>query len=209
MGAARGRGRRHRRGRRGDRDDRGQRRRRRRRSRSAQRGPKPAECRPRRQPTDRAATTARAAAEAERRRRRSRPRCAARCSNTASTRRTIKGTGKDGRLTKEDVLAAAQAKQAAPAPGRQPRPRPRRLGAAPPAAGERREERVKMTRLRQTIARRLKEAQETAALLTTFNDCRHDRGDRGARDATRTCSRRSTASSSASWASSPRPRAWR
>jgi len=81
---------------------------------------------------------------------------------------TIHGTGKDGRLTKEDVLAAAQAKQASPAPAQ--------TSAAPAAAstpapaGERREERVKMTRLRQTVAKRLKEAQETAALLTTFND---------------------------------------
>ncbi|PKB13376.1 2-oxoglutarate dehydrogenase E2 component [Novosphingobium kunmingense] len=80
---------------------------------------------------------------------------------------SVKGTGKDGRLTKEDVLAAAQAKTAAPAPA----------AAAPAApapatpAGDRGEERVKMTRLRQTVARRLKEAQDTAALLTTFNDC--------------------------------------
>ena len=76
----------------------------------------------------------------------------------------VKGTGKDGRLTKEDVLAAASAKSAAPAPA-----------AAAPAsaapAGDRGEERVKMTRLRQTVAKRLKEAQNTAALLTTFNDC--------------------------------------
>jgi 2-oxoglutarate dehydrogenase E2 component (dihydrolipoamide succinyltransferase) len=81
----------------------------------------------------------------------------------------IRGTGKDGRLTKEDVLAAAQAKKAAPSPAvSQAAPAP-----APAAAptGERREERVKMTRLRQTIARRLKSAQEEAALLTTFNDC--------------------------------------
>jgi 2-oxoglutarate dehydrogenase E2 component (dihydrolipoamide succinyltransferase) len=79
---------------------------------------------------------------------------------------TIKGTGKDGRLTKEDVLAAAQAKKAAPAPSTStPAPSP-----APAAGGDRREERVKMTRLRQTIARRLKSAQEEAALLTTFND---------------------------------------
>ncbi len=83
---------------------------------------------------------------------------------------TIKGTGKDGRLTKEDVLAAAKAKSsgaapAASAPVSSPAP-------APAAAkGERREERVKMTRLRQTIAKRLKGAQEEAALLTTFNDC--------------------------------------
>ncbi len=81
---------------------------------------------------------------------------------------TVKGTGKDGRLTKEDVLSAAQAKVAAPAPvAAAPAP----VAAVPAApAGERREERVKMTRLRQTIARRLKSAQETAALLTTFND---------------------------------------
>jgi len=83
---------------------------------------------------------------------------------------TVKGTGKDGRLTKEDVLAAAQAKQAAPAPVvAAPAPAP---AAAPvvSVSGERREERVKMTRLRQTIAKRLKQAQETAAMLTTFND---------------------------------------
>jgi 2-oxoglutarate dehydrogenase E2 component (dihydrolipoamide succinyltransferase) len=61
----------------------------------------------------------------------------------------IKGTGKDGRLTKDDVMAAAEA----------------------PAAGpSRKQERVKMTRLRQTVAKRLKEAQNNAALLTTYND---------------------------------------
>jgi 2-oxoglutarate dehydrogenase E2 component (dihydrolipoamide succinyltransferase) len=79
----------------------------------------------------------------------------------------IKGTGKDGRLTKEDVLAAANnAPEAAPTPATAA-PVP-----APVAAGApgRSEERVKMTRLRQTIARRLKEAQDTAAMLTTFND---------------------------------------
>ncbi|MFN6936096.1 MAG: 2-oxoglutarate dehydrogenase complex dihydrolipoyllysine-residue succinyltransferase [Tsuneonella sp.] len=80
----------------------------------------------------------------------------------------IKGSGKDGRLTKEDVLAAAQAKTAAPAAtASAAAPAPT---AAPAATGERREERVKMTRMRQTIAKRLKSAQETAALLTTFND---------------------------------------
>ena len=62
-----------------------------------------------------------------------------------------------------------------------------------------------MTRLRQTIARRLKEAQNTAAMLTTFNEVDMSRGDGAARRSTRTCSRRSTASSWASWASSPRP----
>jgi 2-oxoglutarate dehydrogenase E2 component (dihydrolipoamide succinyltransferase) len=81
---------------------------------------------------------------------------------------TVKGTGKDGRLTKEDVLAAAVAKQAAPAPVvAAPAPAPAPVMTV---SGERREERVKMTRLRQTIAKRLKSAQETAAMLTTFND---------------------------------------
>lgn len=87
----------------------------------------------------------------------------------------IKGTGKDGRLTKDDVLAASQspapAAPAASAPVQVPQAQ---AAAAPPTkvatGGERREERVRMTRLRQTIATRLKEAQNTAALLTTFND---------------------------------------
>jgi 2-oxoglutarate dehydrogenase E2 component (dihydrolipoamide succinyltransferase) len=73
----------------------------------------------------------------------------------------VSGTGKDGRLTKGDALAALAARAAAPA-------------AAPVARPVReiheREERVPMTRLRQTIARRLKEAQQTAAMLTTFNE---------------------------------------
>lgn len=79
---------------------------------------------------------------------------------------TIQGTGKGGRITKEDVLAAAKAK-GDPAPAATPAP----AAAAPaaPVAG-RNVERVKMTRMRQTIARRLKGAQEEAALLTTFND---------------------------------------
>ncbi|MEE2691503.1 MAG: 2-oxoglutarate dehydrogenase complex dihydrolipoyllysine-residue succinyltransferase [Pseudomonadota bacterium] len=72
---------------------------------------------------------------------------------------TITGTGKDGRITQGDALAAASAPKTAKAPA----------PAAPRQPGAR-EERVKMTRLRQTIARRLKEAQETAAMLTTFND---------------------------------------
>lgn len=75
----------------------------------------------------------------------------------------IKGTGKDGRLTKEDVLAAANAAPETP-PASAPAP------AAAPAEPGRQEERVKMTRLRQTIAKRLKAAQDTAAMLTTFND---------------------------------------
>jgi 2-oxoglutarate dehydrogenase E2 component (dihydrolipoamide succinyltransferase) len=78
----------------------------------------------------------------------------------------IQGSGKDGRLTKEDVLAAASAApEAAPAQAAAP-------AAAPVASGApgRQEERVKMTRMRQTIAKRLKAAQDTAAMLTTFND---------------------------------------
>ena len=75
----------------------------------------------------------------------------------------IKGTGKDGRLTKEDVVAAAKGAPAAtPAAA---------ASVAAPAVAGRQEERVRMTRLRQTVAKRLKSAQETAALLTTFNDC--------------------------------------
>ncbi len=79
----------------------------------------------------------------------------------------IKGTGKDGRLTKDDVLAAAKAQKAE---GAAPPPPPPPASTASAPSGERREERVRMTRLRQTIASRLKEAQNTAALLTTFND---------------------------------------
>jgi 2-oxoglutarate dehydrogenase E2 component (dihydrolipoamide succinyltransferase) len=78
---------------------------------------------------------------------------------------TIKGTGKDGRLTKDDVLSAAAAPKPAPtAPAAAP------ANAAVAVSEDRREERVRMTRLRQTVAKRLKEAQNTAALLTTFND---------------------------------------
>jgi len=68
---------------------------------------------------------------------------------------TVAGTGKDGRVTKEDILSATKAPAAA---------------APASTGGARKEERVKMTRLRQTVARRLKEAQNTAAMLTTFND---------------------------------------
>ena len=74
----------------------------------------------------------------------------------------IPGTGRDGRATKADALKyVAEAATPAPAPAVEAR--------APRALGPR-EERVKMTRLRQTIARRLKDAQNTAAMLTTFND---------------------------------------
>jgi 2-oxoglutarate dehydrogenase E2 component (dihydrolipoamide succinyltransferase) len=80
----------------------------------------------------------------------------------------IKGTGKDGRLSREDVLAAAKG-AAEPASGSSANtavPAP----ASDKRGEERGEERVRMTRLRQTVAKRLKAAQETAALLTTFND---------------------------------------
>jgi len=89
----------------------------------------------------------------------------------------IHGTGKDGRITKDDVLLAAKAKDGAPAPVHEPEVKAPAAAAAPApapqpakAVGERHEERVKMTRLRQTIATRLKDAQNTAALLTTYND---------------------------------------
>jgi 2-oxoglutarate dehydrogenase E2 component (dihydrolipoamide succinyltransferase) len=78
----------------------------------------------------------------------------------------VTGTGKDGRVMKDDVQKAIAAGSAA-AKAPDPAPVPR----APVAAEDTvREERVKMTRLRQTIARRLKEAQDTAAILTTFNE---------------------------------------
>ena len=95
----------------------------------------------------------------------------------------IRGTGKDGRLTKDDVLAAVEAQKSggpvhepearaptSPAPAPAPAAAPAAAPVQAKATGERHEERVKMTRLRQTIAHRLKEAQNTAALLTTFND---------------------------------------
>ena len=95
----------------------------------------------------------------------------------------IKGTGKDGRLTKEDVVAAAEAKSKGPSEAKLSRSdtgsgradventlSPAHAEPVEARAGQRREERVKMTRMRQTIAKRLKSAQDTAALLTTFND---------------------------------------
>lgn len=80
----------------------------------------------------------------------------------------IKGTGKDGRLTKDDVVAAAAAGTAKAAASAAAAAAP--AAAAPAAGPSRAQERVKMTRLRQTVAKRLKEAQNTAALLTTYND---------------------------------------
>jgi 2-oxoglutarate dehydrogenase E2 component (dihydrolipoamide succinyltransferase) len=95
---------------------------------------------------------------------------------------SLAGTGKDGRLTKGDLLDVAdraskvQAKAQpapAPAPTLAPAPPPaplRELRAPTPPADQAREERVRMSRLRATIARRLKDAQNTAAMLTTFNE---------------------------------------
>jgi 2-oxoglutarate dehydrogenase E2 component (dihydrolipoamide succinyltransferase) len=80
---------------------------------------------------------------------------------------SVAGSGKDGRLTKADMLAAIERAAAAATPVAQPAAA---LRAPSPADDAAREERVKMTRLRQTIARRLKEAQNTAAMLTTFNE---------------------------------------
>jgi 2-oxoglutarate dehydrogenase E2 component (dihydrolipoamide succinyltransferase) len=73
----------------------------------------------------------------------------------------LSGSGKDGRVTKSDALAIIEARATTPAA---------HAPAAPPRVLGPREERVRMTRLRTTIARRLKEAQNTAAMLTTFNE---------------------------------------
>ena len=81
---------------------------------------------------------------------------------------SIAGTGKDGRVTKEDVVAAVEAKKSAPAAAAKP--------AAPAASapifaeGDRVEKRVPMTRLRAKVAERLVEAQSSMAMLTTFNE---------------------------------------
>src|SRR5690606_23450220 len=79
---------------------------------------------------------------------------------------SVKGTGKDGRVTKEDVVAAIEAKKSAPAA------KPAAAAAAPvvTAAGDRTEKRVPMTRLRAKVAERLVEAQSNMAMLTTFNE---------------------------------------
>ena len=82
---------------------------------------------------------------------------------------TIPGSGKDGRVTKGDMLAAIEKAASAPTPVNQPAAAVQ-VRAPSPADDAAREERVKMTRLRQTIARRLKDVQNTAAMLTTFNE---------------------------------------
>jgi 2-oxoglutarate dehydrogenase E2 component (dihydrolipoamide succinyltransferase) len=82
---------------------------------------------------------------------------------------TVPGSGKDGRVTKGDMLAAIERAASAPTPISQPAASVQ-VRAPSPADDAAREERVKMTRLRQTIARRLKDVQNTAAMLTTFNE---------------------------------------
>jgi 2-oxoglutarate dehydrogenase E2 component (dihydrolipoamide succinyltransferase) len=94
---------------------------------------------------------------------------------------TVTGTGRGGRITKEDVATAVEAKTApaapvakAPAPSTQP-PTPSAKPSAPPvslppALGSRPEQRVPMSRLRQRVAERLVQSQSTAAILTTFNE---------------------------------------
>lgn len=77
--------------------------------------------------------------------------------NTGVDLRTVSGSGPDGRITKQDVINKASSAPTAPAP-------------AVVAATSRHEERIKMTRRRQTIATRLVQAQQTAAMLTTFNE---------------------------------------
>src|SRR5215211_1367767 len=82
---------------------------------------------------------------------------------------TVPGSGKDGRVTKGDMLAAIERAAAQPTPVPQPAAAVQVRAPSPPDDAAR-EERVKMTRLRATIARRLKDAQNTAAMLTTFNE---------------------------------------
>jgi len=80
---------------------------------------------------------------------------------------SIKGTGKDGRVTKEDVVAAIEAKKSAPVAAKPAAPAAAPVVTAP---GDRTEKRVPMTRVRATVARRLVEAQSNMAMLTTFNE---------------------------------------
>jgi len=83
------------------------------------------------------------------------------------SRDQVAGSGRDGRIMKEDVAAAVAAARAPAPAAAAPVAAPRAPVAADDAS---REERVRMTKLRQTIARRLKEAQNTAAMLTTYNE---------------------------------------
>jgi 2-oxoglutarate dehydrogenase E2 component (dihydrolipoamide succinyltransferase) len=131
---------------------------------------KPAEKQPEKQPETQPETPAAAAAPA------SAPLAASEAPLSPAVRRlvdennldpnAIAGTGKDGRLTKGDVLSAMETPPATvTAPVTSPAP-----AALAPRTDQPREERVPMSRLRQVIARRLKDAQNTAAMLTTFNE---------------------------------------
>ncbi|QXH45293.1 2-oxoglutarate dehydrogenase complex dihydrolipoyllysine-residue succinyltransferase [Pseudomonas xanthosomatis] len=83
---------------------------------------------------------------------------------------TVAGTGKGGRITKEDVVAAVANKKSAPAAAPAAKPAAAPAAAVVVAAGDRTEKRVPMTRLRAKIAERLVEAQSNMAMLTTFNE---------------------------------------
>ena len=82
----------------------------------------------------------------------------------------IVGTGKDGRLLKGDVLAVLNVKEAANTVSESSAEEFHQAATLETKANSRREERVKMSRLRQAVASRLKEAQNTAAMLTTYNE---------------------------------------
>src|SRR5262244_2828264 len=89
--------------------------------------------------------------------------------DTPPAKTAVPGSGRDGRVTKGDMLAAIERAAAAPMPVAQPAAAVQ-VRAPSTVDDAAREERVKMTRLRATIARRLKDAQNTAAMLTTFNE---------------------------------------
>ena len=132
---------------------------------------------------------------------RSRRRCARSRPKAASIPPSVAGSGKDGRVTKGDMLAAIERAAAAPTPVPQTAAAVQ-VRAPSPADDAAREERVKMTRLRQTIARRLKDAQNTAAMLTTFNEVDMSRGDGAAQPVQGSVREEARRRSSASWASS-------
>jgi 2-oxoglutarate dehydrogenase E2 component (dihydrolipoamide succinyltransferase) len=88
---------------------------------------------------------------------------------TGTDAAAVPGSGKDGRVTKGDMMAAIERAASSPTPVAQPAASVQ-VRAPSPADDASREERVRMSRLRQTIARRLKDAQNTAAMLTTFNE---------------------------------------
>jgi 2-oxoglutarate dehydrogenase E2 component (dihydrolipoamide succinyltransferase) len=91
-------------------------------------------------------------------------------SEAGLSRDEVTASGKDNRVMKQDVQKALAATQAAAAPQAAPIPPATPIRAAVSTDDAAREERVKMTRLRQTIARRLKDSQNTAAMLTTYNE---------------------------------------